>query len=169
MGSELYWIPTDAPGRLAIMPRPRGGDWLQEEVRAWRDAGVDVIVSLLSEEEIRDLELAEEQSLCNAQGIEFVAFPITDRGVPPAKDAVIELACKLHRHLVEGKNIAIHCRQGIGRAALIAICVLVMGGLEFAQAVDRVGKSRGITVPETSEQLRWIKDFALATHALATK
>jgi hypothetical protein len=31
----IYWINTPWPGRLAIVPRPRGGDWLEEEVGAW--------------------------------------------------------------------------------------------------------------------------------------
>jgi hypothetical protein len=30
MKPELFWIPTPSPGRLAMAPRPRGGDWLDE-------------------------------------------------------------------------------------------------------------------------------------------
>ena len=36
MHTELYWIPGPWLGRLAIMPRPRGGDWLEDEIRSWR-------------------------------------------------------------------------------------------------------------------------------------
>src|SRR4051794_18897663 len=32
MRSELFWIPVPFPGRLAIAPRPRGGDWLGDEI-----------------------------------------------------------------------------------------------------------------------------------------
>jgi hypothetical protein len=35
------------PGRLAIVPRPRGGDWLADEVARLKAAGVDILVSML--------------------------------------------------------------------------------------------------------------------------
>jgi len=42
------------PGRLGIAARPRGGDWLIDELRSWRKAGVHVVVSLLTPDEERD-------------------------------------------------------------------------------------------------------------------
>jgi hypothetical protein len=47
MRTELYWVEGPWSGRLAIMPRPRGGDWLEEEIQSWRRSGIDVVVSLL--------------------------------------------------------------------------------------------------------------------------
>jgi hypothetical protein len=64
------------------MPRPCGGDWLEDEIQSWRQAGVDVVVSLLTREEQTELNLADEEALCRANGIEFGSFPIVDRGVP---------------------------------------------------------------------------------------
>jgi hypothetical protein len=61
-------------GRLAILPRPRGGDWLEDEVRGRRAAGVDVIVSLLTSDEVTNLDLAQERCLCQAHG-RFLAVP----------------------------------------------------------------------------------------------
>jgi hypothetical protein len=43
MRTELYWIERPWRGRLAIMPRPRGGDWLDDEIQSWRRSGVDVV------------------------------------------------------------------------------------------------------------------------------
>src|SRR3954449_8644872 len=80
MRTELYWIEGPWPGRLAIMPRPRGGDWLEDEIQSWRRSGVDVVVSLLTREEIADLSLADEGELCRSNGIQFFSFAITDRG-----------------------------------------------------------------------------------------
>ena len=60
MKPDIYWIPGPWAGRLAILARPRGGDWLVDEIEGWRDAGVQVIVSLLSEEETTELGLADE-------------------------------------------------------------------------------------------------------------
>jgi len=51
MRAEIYWIDGTWPGRLAIMPRPRGGDWLEDELRDCRRQGVVTLVSLLTEEQ----------------------------------------------------------------------------------------------------------------------
>jgi protein-tyrosine phosphatase len=160
MATDIYWIPSLANGRLAIMPRPRGGDWLEDEVRAWRSAGVDVIVSLLTSDEIDALDLGEEEPLCQAQGLQFLSFPIIDRSVPTSKPAVLALVTKIVNLLAEHKSIAIHCRQGIGRAGLIVACVLVYSGFDLEAAVQRISSARCCDVPETSEQRRWIAQFA---------
>ncbi|MBI2803564.1 MAG: dual specificity protein phosphatase family protein [Planctomycetes bacterium] len=162
MRTELYWIEGPWRGRLAIMPRPRGGDWLEEEIQSWRRSGVDVVVSLLTHEEQTELNLRDEESLCRANSIEFVSFPIVDRSVPSSAEAFAEQVIKLAEQLANGQNIAVHCRQGIGRAALVAICLLTVSGIEPATAIERVGKARGCSVPETPEQRRWITDFAKA-------
>jgi protein-tyrosine phosphatase len=142
------------------MPRPRGGDWLEDEIQSWRRSGVDVVVSLLTGEEQTELNLPDEEALCRANGIEFVSFPIVDRSVPSSAEAFSDQVAKLAARLADGKNIAVHCRQGIGRAALIAICILIWSGLEPTAAIERVGAARGCAVPETAEQRRWIADFA---------
>ena len=160
MRTELYWIEGPWRGRLAIMPRPRGGDWLEDEIQFWRRSGVDVVVSLLTCEEQTELNLPEEEALCRANGIEFVSFPIVDRSVPSSAEAFSEQVIRLADQLANGQNIAVHCRQGIGRAALVAICLLIVSGMEPAAAMERVGAARGCVVPETPEQRRWITDFA---------
>lgn len=160
MKTELYWLEGAWSGRLAIMPRPRGGDWLEDEMRGWREAGVDVVVSLLEPEEIADFDLAAEEELAHSNRIAFRSLPIADRGVPASREAAIALVDALADELRAGKNVAIHCRQGIGRAALVAASVLVALGLEADVAVQRATTARGRTVPETPEQRRWITDFA---------
>jgi hypothetical protein len=47
MRPDLFWIEAPWPGRLAIAARPRGAEWPDDEMRALRAAGVDVLVSLL--------------------------------------------------------------------------------------------------------------------------
>src|SRR5262245_62249708 len=149
MRTELYWVEGPWRGRLAIMPRPRGGDWLEDEVRAWRRAGVDVVVSLLTPDEVTDLDLGQEAALCRKAGIEFRTLPVPDRGVPPA-GGVREFLHELSRLLAEGHNMAVHCRQGIGRAPLVAAALLVLSGLEPETAWQRLSAARGCPVPETA-------------------
>lgn len=80
--SRLHWIEYPAAGRIAIMARPRADDWLELEVDAWKTAGIDLVVSLLEHEEVLELGLEREAGLCRSNGIDFVSFPIPDRGMP---------------------------------------------------------------------------------------
>jgi hypothetical protein len=85
MLTELFWIDGPWTGRLAISPLPRGGDWLEDEIRAWRDAGVEVVVSLVTPDEASDLELEREPEICEAHRIRLMSLPIVDRGVPASE------------------------------------------------------------------------------------
>ncbi len=129
MKPDLFWIPGPWQGRLAVSPRPRGGDWLQDEVNAWRKAGLDVIVSLLENDEALQLDLADEGSAVESVGIRFMSFPIPDRGVPASIQQTLSLLGNIEAALERGQNIAIHCRQGIGRSGLVAVGMLVMSGM----------------------------------------
>lgn len=160
MPTELFWIEGSWPGRLAIAARPRGGDWLDDEVRGWRRAGLEVIVSLLTRDECADLELSAEAESCKSEGMQFLSFPIDDRGVPTSRKATFDFLKGLENSLQEGKSIAIHCRQGIGRSALITAALLVMSGATAEAALPRVSVARGCPVPETSEQVAWVARFA---------
>jgi protein-tyrosine phosphatase len=160
MKTELYWVEGPWPGRLAIMPRPRGGDWLEDEVRSWRESGIDVVVSLLTAEEIIELNLAAEEELCRQNGLELLSLPIPDRGVPPSLVVTSELLTKLAELLTSGKNIAIHCRQGIGRAGMIASALLASTGINANSAIQRASTARGCAVPETPEQREWVSKLA---------
>lgn len=147
-------------GRLGILPRPRGGDWLADETTAWREAGVEMVVSLLEPEEAAQLVLEDEAAAAASSGIAFRAFPIPDRGVPTSKESVAELAGELRDALEKGRSVAVHCRQGIGRSGLIVGGVLVAMGKKPDAALRAVADARGLEVPETTEQRRWLDDFA---------
>jgi protein-tyrosine phosphatase len=142
------------------MPRPRGGAWLEDEVDAWQRLGIDEVVSTLTEEENAELDLAGEQKACVAAKIAFVAFPIEDRSIPASRTATLDLVYRLEQELASGKKVAIHCRQGVGRSALLAVCVLAASGVEPASAWERIAAARGCAVPDTSEQREWVMRFA---------
>jgi hypothetical protein len=64
--------------------------------------------------------------------------------------------------LEEGKNVAVHCRQGVGRSGLIAAGALMSSGIATEEAIDLVGIARGLTVPETPDQLEWLRHLPSA-------
>jgi len=156
MRTDLYWIEGPWPGRLAIMPRPRGGDWLEDEIRAWHAAGVKVIVSALEPTEATELDLGSEENLARTNGMEFVSIPIPDRGVPASAPALLKSLLPLEQGLSDGRQVAIHCRQGIGRSSLLAAGLLTLGGVSPEDAWQRIERARGRAVPDTPEQRSWL-------------
>lgn len=74
MKPEVYWIDAPTPGRLPIMPRPRAGDWLEDEIAGWRSEGIHVVVSLLKDEEVREPGLQRVSDLCRNTCTEFISF-----------------------------------------------------------------------------------------------
>jgi len=159
--SRLHWIDLPAGRRIAIMARPRPDDWLDVDVAEWRARGLDVIVSLLEPEEVSDLGLPREAALCRASGIEFLSFPIPDRGVPEIPDAA-RIAESIAAGIADGRSIAIHCRAGIGRSSVLAACAMICLGIEAGDALSRIKEARGVSVPDTEEQRDWIFAFGKA-------
>ncbi|MBI3048942.1 MAG: dual specificity protein phosphatase family protein [Acidobacteria bacterium] len=160
MQPKVFWVVGPWCGRLGILPRPRGGDWLEDETLAWREAGIDLVVSLLEPEEEAQFVLQGEAAATAASGIDFRPFPIPDRGVPVSRESVADLADEITSALETGRNVAVHCRQGIGRSGLIVGGVLVAAGKDLDTALEAIKESRGVEVPETEEQRRWLSDFA---------
>jgi protein-tyrosine phosphatase len=158
---DLFWIPGSWRGRLAVAARPRGGDWLEDEISGLRAAGIDVLVSLLEDDEVIQLGLRDEPAAAKREGIRFVAFPIPDRGVPDSTDNALSLIADIGKSLSEAKNVAVHCRQGIGRPGLIASGVLAASGVSPDRAMEIVSSARRLTVPETPEQRLWLQRLPL--------
>jgi protein-tyrosine phosphatase len=138
-------------------------------VRAWKEMGFDVVVSLLTRDELDELGLAAEADLSRAQGIQFCEFPIPDLGAPKSSAAARELVDNLRSDLDVGKQIAIHCRQGIGRSGMIAAGVLVVSGAEPEFAIRKVSAARGLSVPETPEQREWVLELVRDSTASLVK
>jgi protein-tyrosine phosphatase len=157
MKPKLFWIPGPWRGKLAVASRPRGGDWLEDEIKAWQQAGFDVIVSLLEKDEAAQFELGQEGDVAESKGVRFVSFPIPDRGVPGSTREALSLFAEIAAALEAGKNVAVHCRQGVGRSGLIAAGVLLTSGMGVDNALAVVSTARGETIPETPAQLQWIK------------
>ena len=154
-----YWINTNSTLRLAITPRPRGGDWLEFEAQAMRRDQIDILASLLTPEESAELDLVAEASVCAAAGIDFRNFPIPDRQVPESTSAFRDWITELHQQARAGRSIATHCRAGIGRSSLTLAAILSLEGFTAEAAFQGISEARGLKVPDTEEQIEWIRRF----------
>jgi protein-tyrosine phosphatase len=163
MRPDMFWIHAPLMGRLAIMPRPRAGEWLDDEIIGWRTEGIDTVVSLLELAEISELGLEREAELSREHGIEFISFPIRDRGLPASLRDATTLVQTVAHQVRKGKAVAIHCRAGIGRSSLIAAGVLICSGLSADEAFRLISIARGVDVPDTEAQREWVMAFGKAT------
>lgn len=162
MRNDVYWVDGPWPGKLAMSARPRGGDWLPDEIARWKGLGINAIFSLLTPDEERDLDLLAEAQESRRVGLSFVTFPIEDRGVPKSEVELNKMLTRATDMLSSSQNVLVHCRQGIGRSGLFAACLLVRAGMNPSAAVDSLSATRGLAIPETSEQRNWIERYATA-------
>lgn len=138
------------------MPRPRGGEWLEDEIRGLRDDGVHILISMLTTEEEAYLDLTQEGPTARRHGLHFVSHPIYDRGIPETPAPTWALARELRAQFDAGKTLVAHCRMGIGRSPLILAAIMVCGGVEPDAAWGHIGRARGCIVPDTWEQREWL-------------
>ena len=158
MPQNIYWISAAQPYRLAIVARPRGHDWLADEIEDLARQGIDTLVSMLTPEEATELGLVEEERLCAEHGIKFLNLPIPDRSVPNGNEIRVMLN-GLANDVKAGKGIGVHCRAGIGRSSMMAALVLTRLGWTPQAAFQAISESRGCKVPDTPEQERWVTRF----------
>jgi protein-tyrosine phosphatase len=156
MSADIYWITGVPCGRLAILGRPRAGDWLADEITDWATNGLTDVVSLLEDHEVRDLELTREAELVRHAGLDFERFPIADRGVPTSLEKTHDLWRRLEVKLRNERSVGIHCRASIGRAGMVAVGTLLRFDVAEDVAWQYASMARGRQVPDTDEQRLWI-------------
>jgi protein-tyrosine phosphatase len=142
--------------RIAIVPRPRGRDWLLDDLRRLKQHGIDTLVSLLTAEEASELGLSDEAHYCTEADINFLVFPIPDREVPNSVTEFSKFTTAVEDELKKDRGIGVHCRAGIGRSSLLVACLLVRNGYTTDAAFDTIALSRGCPVPDTPEQRQWV-------------
>lgn len=162
MRVRLYTVKERSGGKVSIMARPRGGDWLEDEIKSLHKSGVAILVSLLTASEVHEFELTEEAACCQARDITYLNLPIVDHSVPPFSGETFSFLEQLRAPLAERKHIAFHCRQGLGRSVMMAACLLVLAGFTPDEACEQLSFARGYEVPETEEQRAWVEAFSQA-------
>ena len=153
---DVFWIGGDNAPSLAIVLRPRGEDWLEDEMRRLKRNGIDTIVSMIEPQEAELLGLAEEAEKAHGAGLQFLSFPIPDRNLPVNTAEFREFVSNLAERLNSGERVGIHCRASIGRATIASACTLIHLGWSPKAALMAIEKARGVPVPDTFEQTAWI-------------
>ena len=91
-----------------------------------------------------------------AHGIDFLHLPTPD--MMPADQHMLDAGVVFAReHIGRGRRVLIHCQHGIGRSALLALCVLADLGLEPLTALELAKNRRAAISPSRDQYLGWAK------------
>jgi hypothetical protein len=161
---EVLWVEGDPAIKLAIVLKPRGDDWLKDDLINFKrgdrpHGGIDILVSLLEPDEAIWLGLGDERRLAEEAGLTFLSYPIRDVHVPANVQSFRTFVAGLAKRLRAGERIGMHCRGSIGRAPTTAACTLVHLGWKAQDALDAIEAARGYPIPDTEEQRRWILHY----------
>ena len=157
--NDIFWIKGNPPVTLAIVLRPRGDEWLEDDLLRMKQSGIQTIVSLLERKEALFLGLDEEHPIADHIGLQYLSYPIPDTEIPSNIAAFQTFVSGLANRLRAGERIGVHCRGSIGRATVTAACALIHLGWTPRAALDAIEAARGCTVPDTQEQEDWILHY----------
>lgn len=157
---RIYWIDIlEKPGKLGMTARPKGGEWLSDEIQKLVNFNISTIISHLEQDEESELDITDESVLCRQNAIDFISYPIKDRNVPKDLNSYLDLITEIDKRLDKGEKIVIHCRMGIGRTGITAASVLTKNGWGENEVFRCLSEIRTLEMPDTQEQIEFIKEI----------
>ena len=136
------------------------GAWerdLELDLTAIRDWGAGVLVTLVTPEELRELQVESLGETARSLGLNWLHLPIRDVSTPTTKwerDWRGERVA-VHGELDRGGRVVVHCKGGLGRAGTVAALILVERGVNPAEAIRAVRAARHGAI-ETSAQAAYV-------------
>lgn len=133
--------------------------WLTEQLAVGACFPVEHSRALAEEHGIRAvIDLREEdrddEELLRSAGIDFLHLPTIDQMAPDQH--MLERGVEFAKaHMSSGNRVLIHCQGGIGRSALLALCVLVELGLEPLAALSHAKDCREAVSPSLDQYQGW--------------
>jgi len=167
LNSPLRVAEVRSPGAagaigLTLCPGKKDEDdgWdrdLDIDVRAIRDWGAEVVVSLIETWEFEFLEVMDIPSAVKRHGMRWVHLPIVDVSVPKRRFETrwVAAGADLREIIRRGGRVLVHCRGGLGRAGTIAARLLVELGAKPDEAIRAVRHVRPGAI-QTPEQERYV-------------
>lgn len=146
--ADLHWI-TDHVAVGGCFPADRAAHLAERE-------GIAAVIDLRGED-------CDDDAALRAAGIEFLHLPTPDMHPPDV--AMLERGVAFARRFIDSdRKVLIHCQHGIGRSALLALCVLVDLGFEPLAALTRAKDRREKISPSRSQYDGWARWLAANGH-----
>jgi protein-tyrosine phosphatase len=155
-GADEIPLPL-GPGRLWLCGKHYIGP---DPEAALQRVGADVVVCLNEAVELRDRYPDYVRWLHENRPARALWHPIPDLHAPHIEGAV-QLLDELRSRLDAGQSLLMHCGAGIGRAGTMAAGLLVVMGLPFDTACERVATHRPMAGPEVGAQTELLQALAV--------
>jgi len=152
-GAQLW-----GAGRPSYPDEPPSRDAVEGGVRAWREADIALVVSLIEDWEVPRRAPGLFEALAR-EGLGVRRFPIADFGVPADGPAFGRLLDEVGRRLSEGSGVLVHCNAGLGRTAVVLASILKAHGLA-ADPVTEIRRIYRSTAMEEPVQEAFVRSLA---------
>lgn len=111
---------------------------------------------------LQTLGIRDYQDKVAAHGLVYSVMPIIDMAIPESVHDAFTLISSISEAMTAGQSVLVHCRQGIGRAGMIAACVLLHLGCATSPhaAIEHVRQQRHKLAVQTSRQEQFVQWYA---------
>jgi protein-tyrosine phosphatase len=136
---DLDWITPD----LAV-----GGSFPEE--------GVEHLARVLEIGAVIDLraERWDDERVLSRHGLGFLHLPTLDHH-PVAPRMLDDGVAFAAAQAAAGRKLLVHCEHGIGRSALLALCILADRGMEPMDALELAKSARALVSPSPAQYEAW--------------
>ncbi|HEX8838871.1 MAG TPA: dual specificity protein phosphatase family protein [Sphingomicrobium sp.] len=136
---NFHWL-TDQLALGGSFPMERAAHLAEQH-------GISAVVDLRQ-------EACDDKEQLSAAGIDLLHLPTPDLE-PATKEHLDRGVDYVRERLRRGEKVLIHCQHGIGRSALLALCVLVDNGWAPLDALSHAKNRRWVVSPSESQYRGW--------------
>jgi hypothetical protein len=150
-------LPTRVAGRLLLHSMPGRYEVLENVWDRVRSEKISGIVCLAERDEIRLKSVDYGRALeSQSTPCPVLIFEVPDREAAGDRFGFWKLARDVAARLTAGDIVLVHCAGGVGRTAMLAVCVLIALGEapgDARSAVSRAGST--VETSRQSELIAW--------------
>jgi Cyclin-dependent kinase inhibitor 3 (CDKN3) len=149
-------IASRIPGKLLLHSMPGRYEALENVWVQVRNEGVHAIVCLAERDKLHERSSEYARALAaNTVPCPVILFEVPDRGAPEDREGFWALASEVAKRLQLGEVVLIHCAGGVGRTAMLAVCVLLALGEPVSDARSVVSRAGSTVETAPQSQLIW--------------
>jgi predicted protein tyrosine phosphatase len=145
-------------------------DWVNDQLAvggSWPSGAIEHLARRERICAIVDLRVedCDDEALLQQHGVALLHLPTQD-GHAISMEMINEGVSWVRERLDRGNRVLIHCQAGVGRSALLALCIEVAGGAEPLEALERLKAARPVVAPSPAQleaYRAWLEQYRART------
>lgn len=129
--------------------------------------GVTCVLCLLNTAELRSFGLRDYEAGIQKAGLRLLTFPIIEMAAPVCINATHTIIKQTTELVAQGHHVAVHCRGGVGRAGMVAACLLLFTNQAGSAKVRR--PLPRLSPPPARRQNPWLRPYSLSDNGDASR